>query len=108
MINNNYLDNSEYKINIATNKKDSVYHNLMSLTFSEETLNKYYKKSTNNEICLMIHYILTEDVYIERNEFIKRFEEILISNGVNKTLINENIKYDLYASKFIEQELSSD
>ena len=108
VINNNYLDNSEYKINIATNKKDSVYHNLMSLTFSEETLNKYYKKSTNNEICLMIHYILTEDVYIERNEFIKRFEEILISNGVNKTLINENIKYDLYASKFIEQELSSD
>lgn len=108
VINNNYLDNSEYKINIATNKKDSVYHNLMSLTFSEETLNKYYKKSTNNEICLMIHYILTEDVYIERNEFNKRFEEILISNGVNKTLINENIKYDLYASKFIEQELSSD
>ena len=38
----------------------------------------------------------------------KRFEEILISKGINKTLIKNNIKYNLYASNFIEQELSSD
>ena len=108
VLNDNYLANSEYKLNIVTNKKDSVYHNLMTLTFSDKTLNKSYLISQNNELCFMIHYILTEDVYIERNEFIKRFEEILISNGIDKDLIKQNIKYDLYASKFIEQELSSD
>ena len=108
IINNNYLSNCDFKINISTNKKDSIYHNLMTLTFSDKTMNNYYKISKNNEVCIIIHYILTEDVYIERNEFIKRFEEILISSGINKDLIKENIKYDLYASKFIEQELSSD
>ena len=108
IINDNYLANSDFKINISTNKKDSIYHNLMTLAFSEITMNNYYKLSKNNEVCFIIHYILTEDVYIERNEFIKRFEEILTSNGINKDLIKQNIKYDLYASKFIEQELSSD
>ena len=33
---------------------------------------------------------------------------MLYSYGINKTSIKENIKYNLYASKFIEQELSSD
>ena len=80
----------------------------MSLNFKEQTLNNFYNKLFNNEICFLIHYILTEDVYIERNEFLKRFEEILQSHGINKTLIKENIKYNLIASKFIEQELSSD
>ena len=108
IINNNYLANSDFKINISTNKKDSIYHNLMTLTFSDKTMNNYYKISKDNGACFIIHYILTEDVYIERNEFIKRFEEILESNGINKDLIKQNIKYDLYASKFIEQELSSD
>ena len=103
-----YINNTEYNIKISTNKKDSIYHNMMSLKFDEKTLNKYYNNTIDNNICIIIHYILTEDVYIEKNEFLKRFEEILISKGINKTLIKNNIKYNLYASNFIEQELSSD
>ena len=103
-----YINNTEYNIKISTNKKDSIYHNMMSLKFNEKTLNKYYNNTIDNNICIIIHYILTEDVYIEKNEFLKRFEEILISKGINKTLIKNNIKYNLYASNFIEQELSSD
>jgi hypothetical protein len=103
-----YINNTEYSIQISTNKKDSIYHNMMSLKFDEKTLNKFYNNTINNNICVIIHYILTEDVYIEKNEFLKRFEEILLSKGINKTLIKNNIKYNLYASNFIEQELSSD
>ena len=103
-----YIKNEEYKLKISTNKKDSVYHNMMTLTFDNQMLNNYFNNSINNEICIIIHYILTEDVYIERNEFINKFEEILYARGLNKTLLKQNIKYDLYASKFIEQELSSD
>ena len=108
LTNEKYLNNAEYKIKISTNKNDSIYHNMMTLNFDNQLINKYMKQSNNDEISFIIHYILTEDVYIERNEFIKRFEEMLYSNGINKTSIKENIKYDLYASKFIEQELSSD
>ena len=103
-----YINNTEYNIKISTNKKDSIYHNMMSLKFDEKTLNKFYNNTIDNNICIIIHYILTDDVYIEKNEFLKRFEEILISKGINKTLIKNNIKYNLYASNFIEQELSSD
>ena len=106
--NEEYLNNTEYKIKISTNKKDSIYHNMMTLNLDNQLIKKYLNKSNNNEISFIIHYILTEDVYIERNEFIKRFEEMLYSYGINKTSIKENIKYNLYASKFIEQELSSD
>ena len=106
--NEEYLNNTEYKIKISTNKKDSIYHNMMTLNLDNQLINKYLNQSNNNEISFIIHYILTEDVYIERNEFIKRFEEMLYSYGINKTSIKENIKYNLYASKFIEQELSSD
>ena len=104
---NDFLRNEEYKIKISTNKKDSVYHNLMSLTFDDKTLDNYYNKFNNKDICYLIHYVLTEDVYIERNEFMTRFKEILESHGINKELFKQ-VKYDLYASKFIEQELSSD
>ena len=104
---NDFLRNEEYKIKITTNKKDSVYHNLMSLTFDDKTLDNYYNKFNNKDICYLIHYVLTEDVYIERNEFMTRFKEILESHGINKELFKQ-VKYDLYASKFIEQELSSD
>ena len=106
--NEEYLNNTEYKIKISTNKKDSIYHNMMTLNLDNQLIKKYLNQSNNNEISFIIHYILTEDVYIERNEFIKRFEEMLYSYGINKTSIKENIKYNLYASKFIEQELSSD
>jgi hypothetical protein len=106
--NEEYLNNTEYKIKISTNKKDSIYHNMMTLNLDNQLIKKYLNHSNNNEISFIIHYILTEDVYIERNEFIKRFEEMLYSYGINKTSIKENIKYNLYASKFIEQELSSD
>ena len=105
--NNDFLRNEEYKIKITTNKKDSVYHNLMSLTFDDKTLDNYYNKFNNKDICYLIHYVLTEDVYIERNEFMTRFKEILESHGINKEFFKQ-VKYDLYASKFIEQELSSD
>ena len=106
--NEEYLNNTEYKIKILTNKKDSIYHNMMKLNLDNQLINKYLNQSNNNEISFIIHYILTEDVYIERNEFIKRIEEMLYFYGINKTSIKENIKYNLYASKFIEQELSSD
>ena len=79
----------------------------MSLTFDDKTLENFYYKYGNKNVCYLIHYILTEDVYIERNEFMTRFKEILEANGVNKQLF-QNIRYNLYASKFIEQELSSD
>ena len=105
--NNDFLRNEEYKIKISTNKKDSVYHNLMSLNFDDKTLDNYYNKFNNKDICYLIHYVLTEDVYIERNEFMTRFKEILEFHGINKELFKK-VKYDLYASKFIEQELSSD
>ena len=106
-ISDDFLKNDEYKMKITTNKKDSIYHNLMSLTFDDKNLDYLYNKYRNKDICYLIHYVLTEDVYIERNEFITRFKEILDKHGVNKNQF-KNIKYDLYASKFIEQELSSD
>ena len=102
-----FLKNDEYNMKISTNKKDSVYHNLMSLTFDDKTLDNFYNKYNNKDICYLIHYVLTEDVYIERNEFITRFKEILESKGINKNIL-QNLKYNLYASRFIEQELSSD
>ena len=105
--NKDFLKNDEYKIEINTNKKNSIYHNLMSLSFDDKTLDNFYDKYGNNDLCYLIHYVLTEDVYIERNEFLTRFKEILESHGINKELIKK-IKYNLYASKFIEQELSSD
>ena len=92
---------------ISTNKKDSVYHNLMTLSFEDKTLNNLYNKYGNKDVCYLIHYILTEDVYIERNEFMTRFKEILEAHGVNRDLLKK-VRYNLYASKFIEQELSSD
>ena len=109
ILNKDFLNNDEYKIKITTNKKDSIYHNLMSLHFDDKTLDNFYNKygNKNKEICYLIHYVLTEDVYIERNEFITRFKEILESHGIKNDLLS-NIKYNLYASKFIEQELSSD
>ena len=106
-ISDNFLKNDEYKMKITTNKKDSVYHNLMSLTFDDKTLDNLYNKNGNKDICYLIHYVLTEDAYIERNEFMTRFKEILDAHGVNQNKF-KNIKYELYASKFIEQELSSD
>ena len=105
--NEGFLSNDEYKMKITTNKKDSVYHNLMSLSFEDKTLNNLYNEYGNKDICYLIHYVLTEDVYIERNEFITRFKEILEAHGVKKDLFKK-IKYELHASKFIEQELSSD
>ena len=107
--NKDFLNNDEYKIKITTNKKDSIYHNLMSLHFDDKALDNFYNKygNKNKEICYLIHYVLTEDAYIERNEFITRFKEILESHGIKNDLLS-NIKYNLYASKFIEQELSSD
>ena len=107
--NKDFLNNDEYKIKITTNKKDSIYHNLMSLHFDDKAVDNFYNKygNKNKEICYLIHYVLTEDVYIERNEFITRFKEILESHGIKNDLLS-NIKYNLYASKFIEQELSSD
>ena len=106
-IQNDFLKNNEYKMKITTNKKNSIYHNLMSLKFEDIILDNLYNKYGNKDICYLIHYVLTEDVYIERNEFMKRFKEILDYHGINKNIF-KNIKYDLYASKFIEQELSSD
>jgi hypothetical protein len=79
----------------------------MSLSFDDKSLDYLYNKNNNKDICYLIHYILTEDVYIERNEFMTRFKEILESHGIKGDSLNK-IKYNLYASKFIEQELSSD
>ena len=105
--NKGFINNDEYKMKISTNKKDSVYHNLMTLSFEDKTLNNLYNKYGNKDVCYLIHYILTEDVYIERNEFMTRFKEILEAHGVNRDLLKK-VRYNLYASKFIEQELSSD
>ena len=105
--NKDFLKNDEYDIKITTNKHNSIYHNLMSLSFDDKTLDHFYERYGNKDICYLIHYILTEDVYIEKNEFITRFKEILESHGIKEEL-SKNIKYNLYASKFIDQELSSD
>ncbi|MCQ2816403.1 MAG: hypothetical protein MJ252_03965 [archaeon] len=94
-----------YNLKVETDKKESVYHNYMKISFPEEMIDNYYKEfkkdKDKDKLCYLIHEILNEDVYIEKNEF--------------KTLVNEyfdqhkvKINYDLYASKFIEQELSSD
>jgi hypothetical protein len=99
---NIYMYNYKYKI--KTNKKTSVYHNTMEIQLNEKILNdfyKKYKKSKSNSLCYLIHEILTEDVYIEKNEFKNLVNEYMEKKGIN-------IKYNLYASRFIEQELSSD
>ena len=106
----NVPKNNELNFKITTNKKDSVYHNLMSISLNKDLIDTYYKKYSkkdNENLCYFIHYILTEDVYIERNEFLKRFLEFLELKGITKEKL-KTIKYDLHASKFIEQELSSD
>ena len=106
----NIPKNNELNLKITTNKKDSVYHNLMSISLNDNIIDNYYKKysqKNNENLCYFIHYILTEDVYIERNEFMKRFLEFLEINGISKEKL-KTIRYYLHASKFIEQELSSD
>ena len=106
----NVPKNNELNFKITTNKKDSIYHNLMSISLNDNIINNYYKKysqKNNENLCYFIHYVLTEDVYIERNEFLKRFLEFLELNGITKEKL-KTLKYDLHASKFIEQELSSD
>ena len=99
---NNYMSNYPYKI--MTNKKTSVYHNTMEIKLTEKTLNDFYEKyklKKSDSLCYLIHEILTEDVYIEKNEFKNLVNEYMDKKGIN-------VKYNLYASRFIEQELSSD
>lgn len=87
---------------IFTNKSTSVYHNTMEINLSYRYIKNLYSKyklSKEEKLCYLIHEVLTEDVYIEKNEF-KSF----ISSYFEKA----NIEYELYASRFIEQELSSD
>ena len=85
---------------ITTNKKDSIFHNSMEININNNKNNN--NKNKNNKNCYLIHYILTEDVYIEKNEFKNLVEEYVKNNNLN------NFKYNLIASRFIEQELSSD
>ena len=96
--NDNNINNNIF---IKTNKKNSIFHNSMEINFNNNNNNKknYNKKYKN---CYLIHYILTEDVYIEKNEFKNLIEEYLNNNNLI------NFKYNLIASRFIEQELSSD
>ena len=99
---NIYMYNYKYKI--ITNKKTSVYHNTMEIQLNEKILNDFYEKyktPKSNSLCYLIHEILTEDVYIEKNEFKNLVNEYMDEKGIN-------VKYNLYASRFIEQELSSD
>ena len=92
---NSFLFN--HNIKIKTNKDTSVYHNMMEVHFNKDIIKLY---NSNDTKCFVFHYILTEDVYIEKNEF--------------RNLVNEyvgdlaSVNYTLYASNFIEQELSSD
>ena len=92
---NSFLCN--HSIKIKTNKDTSVYHNMMEVHFNKDIIKSY---NSNDNKCFVFHYILTEDVYIEKNEF--------------RNLVNEyigdltSVNYTLYASNFIEQELSSD
>lgn len=87
---------------IFTNKSTSVYHNTMEIALSIRFIRSQYEKykiPQTEKLCYLIHEILTEDVYIEKNEF-KSF--------VSTYFENANIEFELYASRFIEQELSSD
>ena len=98
-----YLSNTDFDIKINTNKKDSIYHNSMEIILNENIINQYMQKynisSEKQEMCYLIHEILTEDVYIEKNEF---------KNLVKDHFEGTNINFELYASSFIEQELSSE
>lgn len=99
---NDYLLN--YNIKIKTNKSTSVYHNAMEIQLSEDLINNMYTKYKMNKeqkLCYLIHEVLTEDVYIEKNEFKNLLNEYLEQYGIK-------IDYELHASRFIEQELSSD
>ena len=60
-----------------------------------------YKMKKEQNLCYLIHEVLTEDVYIEKNEFKNLLNEYLDQYGIK-------IDYALHASRFIEQELSSD
>lgn len=85
---------------IQTNKSTSVFHNTMNIILNKEIVNNYYIqhsiKSKTEKLCYLILEILTEDTYIEKNEFKHFIDEYL------------TVPYELHASQFIEQELSSD
>lgn len=96
----NIIHPTNYLTKIITNKRTSVFHNTMEIKLTKEIVDIQYKKLSikdkKEKLCYLIHEILTEDTYIEKNEF---------NNFVNEYL---KIPVELHASQFIEQELSSD
>jgi hypothetical protein len=86
---------SNYEINISTKKKESIFHNMISLEFNKNVFQNLISK--DEETCMFIYQHITEDVYIEKNEFLNFLY-----------LKHEHNKIQYKFSFFIDQEISSD
>jgi hypothetical protein len=86
-----------FKINIKTKSSDSIYHNQINLKFPDLLFEK--KNQNGAELCLFLYQHLTEDTYIEKNEFLQH---------LSKRHLIEAGKFEIIYSPFIDQELSSD
>lgn len=80
-----------YEIDLSTLGNESTFHNKLKLNFSDANF-----MDKNAKTCILVYQHLTEDVYVEKNEFM---------NYLNKKH-NMHILYQF--SSEIDQELSSD
>jgi hypothetical protein len=92
-----------YETKVKTRKSDSIFHNTLTVTYTENLFQNFIKKLQGptqtklQEICFFVYQHLTEDTYVEKNEFKNYLENKYKKNKINYMF-----------SSFIDQELSSD
>jgi len=110
-----YLDTKKHKIttkslelrlnktnpmikSFSTLQRESIFHNRVNFIIDlEKTKNEILTSNKNNKICFLIYQHLTEDTFIEKNEF---------KSHINK-LFYEYEKFYFFSDE-IDQEISSD
>jgi hypothetical protein len=84
--------------NFYTLQRESIFHNKLTCLID---LNIYKKEiletNSNNKICILIYFHLTEDIYIEKNEL-----KLHLQNT------HKNFEQFFFFSEEIDQEISSD
>jgi len=111
----NFLDSKKSKINtkdlndeknktnpliksFSTLQRESIFHNRLNFKLNlDKNEKEIINSNKNNKICLLIYQHLTEDTYIEKNEF---------KLHLNKIFIEYETQY--FFSDEIDQEISSD
>ena len=96
---------------ISSLRDESLFHNTITIKFDEKLIKNYlhtfklltYGNHIANDICFHVFQPLTEDSYIEKNEF-----KTFLINRHRSVDSSTEILLDASFSKFIDQELPSD